>query len=348
MLNEPFYIRWRMASFSGEGELLMSQIISGHHPLRRTLPGLAVALGLGGALVSLGCSASHHASHRSMLGVARSTSDLAAVIDQPGVVELETVTSAKWAVAREKLINLDNPIAKQAGLKKGLEPIEVDFHVLRHPTRGLFLVDTGAERALRDRPGQAAVRGFVASYLHFGTMKVVAPLGDFIAAHENEGPVRGVFLTHLHPDHISGMVDVPASAIVYTGPDELSTHLGHNLFLRSTNDRALAGKPPVEEWPFRPDPAGRFDGVIDVFGDGQVWALWVPGHTHGSTAFVVRTPRGPVLLTGDASHTRWGWDHGVEPGSLSDEVAASRLSLERLRSLAAEHPRLDVRPGHQR
>ncbi len=301
-----------------------------------------------GALVCSGCIGSRHATQRSTLGVARSTSDLLAVIDQPGIVELETVTSSVWAVPRQNLINLENPIAQRAGLKKGLEPIEVDFHVIRHPTRGRYLVDTGAERALRDQPRQAAVRGLVAAYLHFGTMNVVAPLGDWLAAHDQGGPIRGVFLTHLHPDHISGMVDVPNDAIVYTAPGELSERLAHNLFLQSVNDRALAGKPPVEEWPFAPDASGRFAGVVDVFGDGQVWALWVPGHTRGSTAFIVRTPHGPVLLTGDACHTRWGWDNGVEPGPLSDDIPASRSSLERLRALAAEHPKLEVRPGHQR
>jgi N-acyl homoserine lactone hydrolase len=300
------------------------------------------------ALAFAGCMASHHPTQRSTLGVARSTSDLAAIIDQPGIVELETVTSSEWSVAREKLINLDNPISRQAGLKPGLEPIEVEFHVLRHPTRGRFLVDTGVERALRDQPRQAAVRGFVASYLHFGTMKVVQPLGDWLAAHEKDGPVRGVFLTHLHPDHISGMVDVPRGAVVYTAPGELGDRLAHNMFLQPVNDRALAGKPPVEEWPFAADSSGRFAGVVDVFGDGQVWALWVPGHTHGSTAFVVCTPHGPVLLTGDACHTRWGWEHGVEPGPLSDDIAASRVSLTRLRTLAAEHPSMTVLPGHQR
>ena len=299
-------------------------------------------------LVSSGCVGSHHATQRSTLGVARSTNDLIAVIDQPGIVEVETVTSSIWAVPRENLINLKNPIAQRAGLHKGLEPIEVDFHVIRHPTRGRYLVDTGAERALRDHPRQAAVSGLVAAYLHFGTMNVVTPLADWLAAHDKEGPIRGVFLTHLHPDHISGMVDVPRDTIVYTGPGELGAKLSHNLFLQSVNDRALAGKPPVEEWPFAPDSSGRFAGVVDVFGDGQVWALLVPGHTRGSTAFIVRTPRGPVLLTGDACHTRWGWDHGVEPGPLSDDIPASLLSLQRLRAFAAEHPNMEVRPGHQR
>ncbi len=292
------------------------------------------------------CAATTHPSMRSTLGIPRSTADLLAVIDRPGVVEIESVASSTWAVPREDLINLHNPIAKAAGLTAGPEPIEVYFHVLRHPSEGTFLIDTGAERALRDAPERAAVNGFVARYLNFATMKVGLPLGDYLAAHPE--PIRGVFLTHLHPDHISGMVDAPSTSIVYTGPGEGSARLLHNLALQGVNDRALAGKPPLQEWPFAGDASGRFAGVVDVFGDRQVWALWVPGHTEGSVAFVVRTPSGSVLFTGDACHTRWGWEHGVEPGPLSDDIPASVSSLAKLRTLAAEHPSLQVRVGHQR
>jgi hypothetical protein len=55
-----------------------------------------------------------------------------------------------------------------------------------------------------------------------------------------------------------------------------------------------------------------------------------------------------VLLTGDACHTRWGWDQGVEPGTFSTDQAQSAVSLGKLRALASEHPALDVRLGHQR
>jgi len=71
------------------------------------------------------------------------------------------------------------------------------------------------------------------------------------------------------------------------------------------------------------------------------------GHTPGSTAYLVRTTKGPVLLTGDASHTRWGWEHDVEPGTFSADIPKSAESFKRLRQLATEHPALDVRFGHQ-
>lgn len=297
-------------------------------------------------LLATACTPTSHPTGPSSLGVARPARDMLAVIDVPGPIEVETVASADWVVPREGLINLDHPRARAAGLTSGLEPIQVFFHALRHPTRGLFLVDTGMERALRDHPDQAAFRGLVASQMHLEGLKVHVALGDWLAAHP--GPVAGVFLTHLHPDHLTGMADVAAGTPVHAGPGEASERGFVNVFLQPNIDRALAGKGILSAWPFDPETGGPFEAVVDIFGDGSAWALWVPGHTGGSTAYLLRTPRGPVLLTGDACHTRWGWDHAVEPGSFSSDVPHSAESLARLRRLVADHPGVEVRLGHQR
>jgi len=297
------------------------------------------------ALLVAACSTTTHPGGPPPLGVARPARDLLAVVDQPGPVEVETVASADWVVPLEGLVNLENPRARAAGLADRLEPIKVYFHALRHPTRGLYLVDTGIERALRDRPSEAAFRGAVASQMHFDLLKNVQPLGDWLVARGE--PVRGVFLTHLHPDHLTGMADVAAGTPVIAGPGEAGERGFVQLFLQPNIDRALQGKGPLSAWPFTPESGGAFEAVVDVFGDGTVWALWVPGHTSGSTAYLVRTPRGPVLLTGDACHTRWGWEHDVEPGSFSSDRPRSAQSLARLRRLAAEHPSIEVRLGHQ-
>jgi glyoxylase-like metal-dependent hydrolase (beta-lactamase superfamily II) len=74
----------------------------------------------------------------------------------------------------------------------------------------------------------------------------------------------------------------------------------------------------------------------------------MPGHTPGSTAYVVRTPNGPVLLTGDVCHTVWGWRNDVPPGKFTSDRAANVDSLARLKKLAAEHPNMRVQLGHQR
>src|SRR5436309_2917718 len=99
---------------------------------------------LTGALAALtltaGCQASTHATHASTLGKVTSAQVMEALLDQPGPIDVETVVGADWAVTRAGLIDLDNPKAKAAGLKDGDEPIQIFTHVIRHPTRGTFLI----------------------------------------------------------------------------------------------------------------------------------------------------------------------------------------------------------------
>lgn len=292
--------------------------------------------------LTLGCALSHHPVLPSTLGAPASSADLEALLDVPGPVKVETVASADWEVPLSGLLDLSDPAA--AGLQDNPEPIQIYFHAIEHPDRGLFLVDTGVERALRDHPDQAAIRGLVARAMHPERMVIQAPLGEWLGGRG----VAGVLLTHLHLDHISGMADVPAGTPIYTGPGETGAKSAQNLLLRSTTDRELDGKGEIQEWAFQPDPTGTFRGVMDVFGDGSVWALWLPGHTPGSTAYVARTPDGPVLLTGDVCHTRWGWDHGVGPGTFSADREAGGQSLDALHALVDRHPGMDVRLGHQR
>jgi len=300
---------------------------------------------LGLSLLVSGCALSSHAHQPSALGISRRSADLLAVVDQPGPIEVETVNSSDWAVARSGVLNLHHPRAKAAGLTDGDEPIQVYFHVLRHPTRGVFIVDTGVERALRDDPGKAAIRGFIARYMHTARMAIKEPLGDWLAKQDRR--LDGVLLTHVHLDHVSGMPDVPHGTPIYAGPGELAERTFANGVVRASIDRAFAGQAPVSEWPFAPDADGRFAGVLDVFGDGSLWAIHVPGHTAGSTAYLARTPSGPVLITGDACHTVWGWSHDVEPGTFTADHARNADSLARLRRLVAEHPSIDLRLGHQ-
>lgn len=298
------------------------------------------------ALALAGCALTSHETQRSPLGTPARSSAMLAVIDAPGPIELETVNSADWVVDRGGLINLDNPRAKAAGLKDGDEPIQVYFHALRHPKFGLFIVDTGIERALRDAPDKAAIRGLAASFMKLDKLQVHEPLGPWLA--KQRVPLKGVLLTHLHLDHVSGMPDVPPGTPIHAGPGEAGERAARNLVLQANMDREFAKQGPLREWTFAADPDGRFEGLLDVFGDGSLWAIWTPGHTKGSTAYLARTTAGAVLMTGDTCHTAWGWKNEVEPGGFTEDHAANLDSLQRLRRLVAEHPAISVRLGHQR
>jgi N-acyl homoserine lactone hydrolase len=305
-----------------------------------------VILGLVVTVLGAACTASSHATRVSTLGVPTTGAAMETLLERPGPVEVETVVGADWAVTRAGLINLEDPKAKAAHLVDGDEPIQIYTHVIHHPTRGTFLVDTGVTRALVSDPGSQGVGYVVRKLMHTEKMIVRTDTAALLAREPQ--PLAGVLLTHLHLDHVSGMRDVPRGTPIFAGPGETRARDLVFLFSRGTIDAQLEGQDAIQELPFVPDASGRFAGVLDLFGDGTVFAILAPGHTPGSTAYVVRTPHGPVLLTGDACHTRWGWEHDVEPGTFSGDRPRSRESLESLRALAERHPGLDVRLGHQR
>lgn len=297
-------------------------------------------------LALVGWPASRHATEPSRLGVTRGSRAMEALLDTPGPLVVETLVGADWDVDRSGMINLDRPAAKAAHLDGAPMEIQIFVHALHHPTRGLFLIDTGVERAMRDDRDHAAIRGLVASAAHVDAMRFHTLTGPWLATQRD--PVAGVFLTHLHLDHVSGLRDVTPGAPVYAGPGETADRAMMNVATQPSIDRALEGRGPLREWQFARDPDGVFEGVLDVFGDETLWAIHAPGHTPGSTAYVARTPNGPVLFTGDVSHTVWGWDHDVEPGEFTLDHARNVASLRALRALAARHPGMDVRFGYQR
>lgn len=309
---------------------------------RNPLSSSVLCLGL--ATLS-GCVATGHPVIPAAIGTQSSAATLESVVTTPGPVEVETVAAAEWKVPRSGLINLEHPRAQAAGLEDGEEPVTIYFHALRHPTRGLFIVDSGVERALHGDPENSLVRGIVRSAVNADAIRVKVDLASWLA--KQPQPLSGVFLTHLHLDHVLGLPDVPRGTPIFVGRGEARAGGMLHAFTRPTTDRALDGHSAVQEWQFEPDPSGRFAGVLDVLGDASIFAVHVPGHTPGSTAFVVRTPRGPVLLTGDACHTEFGWNHGVEPGTFSSDQPESRKSLASLEAFARRHPELDVRLGHQ-
>jgi N-acyl homoserine lactone hydrolase len=267
------------------------------------------------------CAASDHPTIEAALGAPRALADLEAVIDVPGPVVVETVVSAAWEVQLAGMLNL-----AKAKLEDRSEPIELYVHLIKHPTEGTVWIDTGVERDARHIPHW--LRPLVK-----GDKLVVKK-----AAADIEKP-KAVFLTHTHLDHVMGLPDLDPTTPIYAGAGDLRLKSFQNMLMRSLYSDFLRGYGPVRE--LAPAPAR------DLYGDGTFWALAVPGHTPGSLAYVVRTPSGPVLFTGDASHTRYGWDRDIEPGTFSHDLEQSVRSLATLRGLASRHPAMKVFVGHQ-
>ncbi len=268
-----------------------------------------------------------------------------ALIDQPGAVEFTAINSADWQVPLSGLLNLKDPQVIAAGLQEHDEAIQVFTYLLHHPKHGYFLIDTGiSEKLIKDPSGTGLSyimrkgMGIEKMQLRQGTAAILARLPEKLS---------GVFFTHMHLDHISGMPDIANDIALYAGAGETEEPYWLNVFVQGTSDRLLDGKATLQTWQFGTAPDQLLAGVIDIFGDGSVFAIKTPGHTAGSTAYVVRSDKGPVLITGDTSHTRWGWEHTVAPGDYTRDQGNNLKSLQQLKALVARHPQIEIHLGHQ-
>lgn len=270
--------------------------------------------------------------------------DWDAVLAAPVDVEVHTVVSARWEGNRKGLVNLRHPVAKEAGLKNETIPIVLHVGVIRHPDAGDFIVDTGIDTGLAHGDRDGAARGLLRAATK--TMEPLESLAEIVARLELE--VSGVLMTHSHFDHILGLPDLAPEIPVYVGPGELSDRRKLNGLQRSTSRYVFEGRDPVLEIdPSTTIALDPFPAVIDLLGDGSIWGILCEGHTKGSMAWLVNAAEGPSLFVGDTSHTRWGWEHGVEPGGFTSDHALNAEALERLRTFVQRHPQTKVYVGHE-
>ncbi len=284
------------------------------------------------------CTVIHHP--QTVLPAGQPSQPMLEALASPGVIQHEAVLSATWEAPLSGLLNLDRDPASQIEDRK--VPFAIPVHVLEHPTAGVFIVDTGISAEMAEG-GRGPARGVARMFLK--SLVPAEPLADILE--RQQAPLSGVLLTHLHLDHVLGLNDVPPGTPIYAGPDEMVNKSLQNFATRPTHKATLRGHDALSVWNL--DDAQEVEGlrVVDVVGDGSLWAVHVPGHTPGSMAYLANTPSGPQLFTGDTSHTRWGWDHGVEPGTYSEDNDANAASLAALRALAERLPALTVYVGHE-
>ena len=208
--------------------------------------------------------------------------------------------------------------------------------LLEHPTQGLVLFDTGyAPRVLE------AFKVWPFS-LH-GKITPVTTRADWSAASQLERlgfaarDVRVIIASHLHADHIGGLRDFPTAQIVLTraargisrlrGWRALRHAFVPDLIPADFETRALV----IED--FADAPLEPLGATHDLFGDGTVRLVKLPGHARGQIGAYLPTER--VLLVADGAWSMRAIRGNHPPHALPLRVAFdnARQTLETLSSL---------------
>ncbi|MEI7013184.1 MBL fold metallo-hydrolase [Leptospira licerasiae] len=261
-----------------------------------------------------------------------------------GPIVFKKIIAADWATERAGLINLKDKKAITAGLQSGQEPIQIYFYVIDHPKFGRYVVDTGLGDVFRKETKEWPVSGIVASQMNLGALKIHTTIKEWLQKEPKK--VEGIFITHLHLDHILGTQDFPIGTSVYTGQNEPGDTRFLHLFVQGSTDKILGPDTVLSELNFFRKEAApiRF---LDFFGDQSLYVVSVPGHTEGSIAFLIKSTNGVQLITGDTCHTSWGWLNNVTPGDFTKDIERNKVSLDLLQTVAAKFPKIQIHPGHQ-
>ena len=233
--------------------------------------------------------------------------------------------------------------------------VSVSGLVIKHP-RGTLMIDSGDSSHLRAEIAELSGT-FDRWYMNQlpGSMPIIATAPEALRA-IGVDPVSltGVVLSHAHVDHAGGLVDLPGVPALLS-PEELAfveaTPTRGDFHVLPAHARALAGRMKAIE--FKPVPYEVFEQSADLFGDGSVVVVPMPGHTPGSVGvFVNQSPSMRILHIGDTTMVKEGFERPAAKGWLVSLLDNNRAGvseqLQLLKQLHEQVPDLIIMPAHDR
>ncbi|HLM30260.1 MAG TPA: N-acyl homoserine lactonase family protein [Solirubrobacterales bacterium] len=225
--------------------------------------------------------------------------------------------------------------------------LPVPAFLIRHPTAGPVLVDTGLHPSVAARPVENL--GPLIARL---SRPELEPGQDLPAQLRDRGvdarSIGLVVMTHMHFDHTSAMSEFEGATFVLS---EREWHAA------TTDPRPLLRgyRPAHYDYAFdyrtlsydsgAIDSYSSFGRTFDLFGDGSVRLASTPGHTAGHQSVICRLAERDLLIAGDAIYTLGQLSGAAEP-PLTVDRHNWRRSLSELQIFQRQYPQAVIIPGH--
>ncbi len=169
-----------------------------------------------------------------------------------------------------------------------------------------------------------------------------------------EDSIAMIIPSHLHWDHASGLEAFMNTDIFIPNSEkdwafsELDSSEFNGCIASQFDDERLKWK----TFDFDNKPYENFPQSLDVYGDGSIILLPIPGHSPGSLALLLTTKYGDrYLFTGDLTWSLKGLQIPAEKFSLSSDIVDNnpellKESIARVYFLKKRYPELHLVPAH--
>ncbi|HEY6731196.1 MAG TPA: N-acyl homoserine lactonase family protein [Solirubrobacterales bacterium] len=268
-------------------------------------------------------------------------------------VAVEPLIAGHVDFAREMMVSpggrfITAKLAKALFLGSKENVVPVPAFLIRHPSAGAILVDTGLHPSIATDPRQ-----------NFGSLsarigKPVLEAGEDVPSQlrkrglePSELPI--VVMTHLHLDHTSGISEFPDSTFVISATEWEAAAGGVNALLngyrRAHYDYAFDYR-TVDFDRAGIDSYASFGRTFDLFGDGSIHLAYTPGHSPGHMSVVCRLAERDFVIGGDTMYLIDQLDGSVPPPPRPYDSHNMRRSLQELRLFRSQFPDAVITPGH--
>lgn len=234
--------------------------------------------------------------------------------------------------------------------------LPVSAYLIEHP-KGRILVDTGWHRDMSpegvyDRKAQIKSLGSWRLYMvNQGRIAQGQAVDEQLAAISlKPSDIDYVILSHLDCDHANGLAQVKEAKHILVARDEMdSVRQGFTSRVRYQKRWWEGVNLEPFDWNGKEGPVGR---SYDLFGNGSVVMVNIPGHSAGLCAVKIKNEEGKfVLLFSDGGYARKSWEQMITSGICQDKklqrqslqwIREQSLSPDCIESLANHDP--DIKP----